>query len=103
LAVFPASYSIDFDLLKRIVGSDKVELATEREFKNLFPGCEVGAMPPFGNLFGMDVVVEESLSRDSEIAFNAGLHSELIKLAYGDYERSVKPKIGKFLSSKVHA
>jgi Ala-tRNA(Pro) deacylase len=72
------------------------ELATEYEFKNRFPDCELGAMPPFGNLYDMEVYVAESLSLDKEIAFNAGSHTELIRLSYADYARLVKPRIFKF-------
>ena len=61
------------------------------EVKNLFPDCETGAMPPFGNLYDLTVFSDESLARDKEIAFNAGSHRELIRLAWGDYERLVKP------------
>ena len=96
MAVLPASSKIDFDLLKKATGSGKVEIASEKEFKDLFPECEVGAMPPFGNLYGMDVFVAESLTEDEEIAFNAGSHRELAKMAYKDFERLVKPKIVKF-------
>lgn len=96
MAVLPASYKIDFDHLKEIIGLNDVRLADEIEFKDKFPGCEVGAMPPFGNLYGMDVYVAESLAEDDEIAFNAGSHTELIKLAYNDFERLVKPKVVEF-------
>ena len=70
-----------------------VELASEQEFKGKFPDCDVGAMPPFGNLYGMEVFVAESLAEDEEIAFNAGSHTELIRLAYRDFERVVQPKV----------
>ena len=93
MAVLPASTKIDFELLKKATGSGKVEIASEKEFKNLFPDCEIGAMPPFGNLYGMDVFVAESLTEDREIAFNAGSHRELVKLAYKDFEQLEKPKI----------
>ena len=96
MAVLPASYKVDFDLLKEVTGSKDVDLASEREFKDLFPECEIGAMPPFGNLYDMDVYVAESLLEDEEIAFNAGSHNELIKLAMNDYARLVKPKVLKF-------
>ncbi len=96
MTVLPASYKVDFDLLKEVVGTKKVELATEREFKDLFPECEIGAMPPFGNLYDMDVYVAESLLEDEEIAFNAGSHTELIKLSMKDYAKLVKPKVLKF-------
>jgi Ala-tRNA(Pro) deacylase len=96
MAVLPASYKVSFDLLKKAAGASKVELANEQEFRDMFPELELGAMPPFGNLYGMKVFVDESLSQDDEIAFNAGSHTELIKLAYRDFERLVTPKVAKF-------
>ncbi|MCP4756846.1 MAG: YbaK/EbsC family protein, partial [Proteobacteria bacterium] len=96
LSVLPASYKVDFDLLKDRIGAKKVELANEEEFKELFPECEVGAMPPFGNLYGLDVYVAESLAEDEEIAFNAGSHTELIRLKYKDFENLANPKKFKF-------
>jgi Ala-tRNA(Pro) deacylase len=96
MAVLPASYKVGFDLLKKAAGANKVDLANEGEFRDMFPESEVGAMPPFGNLYGMEVFVDESLSQDDEIAFNAGSHTELIKLGYRDFERLVKPKVAKF-------
>lgn len=93
MAVLPASYRVDFEQLRRALPGKKVLLATEEEFKYLFPDCEVGAMPPFGNLYNMDVYVAESLAEDEEIAFNAGNHTELIQLAYADFNRLVKPKV----------
>lgn len=96
MAVLPASYHIDFDSLKQIFGTNNVVLATEPEFKDRFPDCELGAMPPFGNLYGMAVYVAESLTKNKEIAFNAGSHTELIRLSFADYELLVKPRIFKF-------
>ncbi|HEX2865795.1 MAG TPA: YbaK/EbsC family protein [Ignavibacteriales bacterium] len=96
MAVLPAKNLVDLDLLREVTGVEDVELAGEKEFKNLFPDCEIGAMPPFGNLYGMQVFVAEPLTKDKEIAFNAGTHSELIKMAYEDFERLVKPKVVKF-------
>jgi Ala-tRNA(Pro) deacylase len=96
MAVLPASARIDFDLLKDVTGAKKLELATEKEFKDMFPQCDTGAMPPFGNLYDMDVYVAESLTEDEEIAFNAGSHTELVKLEYSDFERLVKPKVCHF-------
>ena len=96
MVVLPASYQIDFDLLKDATGANTVKLAAEHEFKDMFPGCEVGAMPPFGNLYGMDVYVAESLTGEKEITFNAGSHTELIKMTYKDFERAVKPKLMAF-------
>ena len=96
MAVLPASFHVDLEQLKDVAGVGKVELASEAEFRDLFPGSQIGAMPPFGNLYGMDVYVAMSLTEDKEIAFNAGSHTELIRLAYADFERLVNPAIGKF-------
>ncbi len=96
MAVLPASYHVNFEELRVCIGAKKVVLANELEFKDIFPQCEVGAMPPFGNLYGMDVYVAESLAEDEEIAFNAGSHVELIRLAYKDFAKLVKPKVLKF-------
>jgi len=98
MAVLPASFKVDLDLLKGASHADKVEIASEKDFRDMFPGCEVGAMPPFGNLYGLEVFVEESLSEDKEIAFNAGSHTELIRLPYGDFQRLVDPNVVKFIS-----
>jgi Ala-tRNA(Pro) deacylase len=96
MAVLPASFKVDFDLLREAIGTADVELATEKEFKNQFPECEVGAMPPFGNLYGMDVYMASGLHEEDEIAFNAGSHTELIRLRFRDYERLVAPTIIQF-------
>lgn len=96
MAVLPASYQIDLPLLKAAAGASKVALATEAEFRGRFPHCETGAMPPFGQLYGMRVFVDESLTRDKEIAFNAGSHQELIRLSFDDFVRVVRPRIATF-------
>jgi Ala-tRNA(Pro) deacylase len=96
MAVLPASYKVDLNLLKLASGAETVGLATEAEFQGLFPDCETGAMPPFGNLYGMGVFAEESLAKDEEIVFNAGSHRELFRLAYKDFERIVQPGVGRF-------
>lgn len=95
MAVLPASYQLDLEKLKEAAGAASVRLATEAEFKDRFPGCETGAMPPFGNLYGMKVFADETLAEDEEIAFNAGTHSELVKLAWADYARLVQPAMAK--------
>ena len=100
MTVLPASFKIDFGMLAEAIGAKKVELATEREFKQMFPDCELGAMPPFGNLYGMDVYVAETLTEDTEIAFNAGTHTELMRLPFQDFMRLVKPRVVK-LSAPV--
>lgn len=95
MAVVPASHKVSFDHLREVVGSKQVELASEQEFKGRFPDCDPGAMPPFGNLYNMEVVVSETLSHDPEIAFNAGSHTELLRMAYADFARLVKPRVAK--------
>ena len=97
MAVLPAPQKIDFALLGAAAGST-AELAGEQEFMDIFPDCETGAMPPFGNLYGIEVYVDEGLTRDEEIAFNAGSHIELMKLSYKDFARLVKPKVVKMVS-----
>ncbi len=96
MAVLPASRRIDLTTLQTSVHAKSIRLATELEFKDLFPDCETGAMPPFGNLYGMAVFAEESLAGRAEIAFNAGSHTELMRLAYADYARLVQPTVLKF-------
>jgi Uncharacterized conserved protein len=96
MTVVPASYQVDMSRLKEGSRANTVALASESEFRTRFPGCETGAMSPFGNLFDMEVFVDESLTKDLEITFNAGSHNELIRLPYEDFERLVKPKVLKF-------
>ncbi|MBN1345571.1 MAG: YbaK/EbsC family protein [Phycisphaerae bacterium] len=103
MAVLPASYKVDFEHLRELSGAAVAELATEREFQDLFPECEPGAMPPFGNLYGMDVYAAESLAEDEEIAFNAGSHTELVRMAYKDFARLVNPRVLKFSYQKEFA
>ena len=91
MVVIPASEHVRLATLRDTLGAKNVELADEDEFKKAFPDCETGAMPPFGNLYGMKVFVSQALREDEEIAFNAGSHSELIRLTYADYERLVHP------------
>lgn len=96
MAVLPASYKIDLEQFKNATGASNVELANEREFRQMFPECEVGAMPPFGNLYDMEVFVAQTLAEDEAIAFNAGSHTELIKLSYKDFEQLVQPNVIRF-------
>ena len=102
MAVLPASYKVSFDNLKSALGVNEVRLAYEQEFIDKFPDCEVGAMPPFGNIYGLEVFVAESLAEEEEIAFNACNHTELIKMSFSDFEKLVKPKRIKFsVASKI--
>ncbi len=95
MVVLPASLRVSPNALRAASGANNVELASEAEFKEKFPECEAGAMPPFGHLFGMDTYVTESLTADDEIAFNAGTHTECIRLAYHDFERLERPNLVK--------
>jgi Ala-tRNA(Pro) deacylase len=101
MAVLPASRLVKLSAFAKVTNSQEASLASERDFKDRFPDCEVGAMPPFGNLYGLPVYVDTSLTRDREIAFNAGSHRELVKLAYSDFERLVKPTIVDFTSQST--
>ena len=99
MAVVPASYHVDLALLKASAGAQKVELATEQEFKDKFPDCETGAMPPFGNLYGMTVFVDQSLAENEEITFNAGTHRELVRMDWQDLARLVAPRVMRLTST----
>ena len=103
MAVLPASSRVDFALLRRASGALRAELATEEEFKNMFPECEPGAMPPFGNLYGMPVYASAALDLEREIAFNAGSHKELMRLGYADFMRLVRPKMAPLAVSELEA
>jgi Ala-tRNA(Pro) deacylase len=93
MAVVPASVRVDLYKLKKYLGAETVELATEQEFRDRFADCETGSMPPFGNLYGMDVFADESLADDKEISFNAGSHRELVRMRFDDFERLAKPML----------
>jgi len=101
MAVLPASFHVDLKRLKVEAMATTVALASESEFKDRFPDCEIGAMPPFGNLYGVEVFAEKSLAKDEEIAFNAGSHRELIRLAWEDFEKLVKPKVIRFATGTI--
>lgn len=94
MVVLQAPDHVSANRLKEFSGAEDVELASEDEFADIFPQCEVGAMPPFGNLWDMNVFVDEHLREDEEIVFNAGSHTELVRISYAEFERLVKPTIG---------
>lgn len=93
MMVLPAHDHVNFGALKAATGQKDIDLASESTFKGQFPECEVGAMPPFGNLYNVPVFVSSKLSAFDQIVFNAGTHSEVMKLAYKDFDRLVHPKI----------
>src|SRR5262245_15699324 len=92
MAVIPGPRHVDLSALGGLLGSH-VELAREEEFAALFPGCELGAEPPLGDLYGLPVYADESLHRDPDVVFNAGTHNEVIKMKWVDYERVVRPVV----------
>ena len=93
MLVVPANLRIDLDKAKRNLKVPDLRLASEQEFAGLFADCEVGAMPPFGNLFGLPVYVDRSLTADPEIIFQAGTHTDTVKMRYSDFQRLVKPEV----------
>jgi Ala-tRNA(Pro) deacylase len=103
LAVMPATARADFARLKSALGAREVRLATELEFTGLFPDCEVGAMPPFGNLYGVPVYVDAALTQDEEIIFNAGTHQDTIRMRYADFEHLARPKTFAFALARAAA
>jgi len=103
MAVLPAPHHLEPTRLRGALSATEVDIASENEFSGRFPGCETGAMPPFGNLFDMPVYVAESLTHQDQIAFNAGSHSELIKLSYEDFERLVQPTVLAFSTQRPAA
>ena len=101
MVVLPASAQLDLGAIKRMAKAKTVTLAAEPEFECKFPDCDLGAMPPFGNLYGMAVYVDDFLTCDKEIAFNAGSHNELMRMTYQDFERLVNPITGHFALASV--
>ena len=96
MLVLPASYQIDMKKLKKVLKCKKVSIAKEKQFEELFSDCVVGAMPPFGNLYNLEVWVDQVLTEDASIVFQAGNHIETVRIKYGDYARLVTPKVGDF-------
>ncbi|MFW6324195.1 MAG: aminoacyl-tRNA deacylase [Desulfovibrionales bacterium] len=91
MVVLPASSMARYELLKPPLGADHIEPAKRRDFMDLFPECEIGAIPPFGNLAGIRVYADVDLARHREIAFSGGDFSELVRIRFDDYERLVDP------------
>lgn len=94
--VLPAPFRVDLAKLRGAIGAKECRLAREEEFVTLFPDCEVGAMPPFGNLYNVPVIADRSLTEDPKIVFNAGTHRETMTVAYQDFARLVSPKMVEF-------
>jgi Ala-tRNA(Pro) deacylase len=103
MGVIPASRRMDLHLAMTTLGTKAVRLASEEEFAAKFPGCEIGAMPPFGNLFGIPVVVDPALEKDEYIYFNAGSHVQTIRMTYSDYARLVGPRVVRLVAGRKRA
>jgi len=99
MVALPANRLLVLTELREMLDTSHVRLAAEAEYKDVFPDCEVGAMPPFGNLYGMKTYVTANLADESEIVFNAGTHTEVIKMSYVDFERLVKPVVLDFVTT----
>ena len=91
----PATHTVDFARLQAVLGT-RAELEDERAFPALFPDCKIGAAPPFGNLFGLNTLVDTALAHDERIVFNAGSHWQTVRLRYADFVRLVQPCIAAF-------
>jgi Ala-tRNA(Pro) deacylase len=95
MTVLPAPARLDLERARGALGKPDLALATEQEFAGLFPQCQAGAMPPFGNLYGLSVWVDEGLTADDKIVFNAGTHTDTVRLRYSDFARLVQPKVAR--------
>ena len=100
MAFLPASAKLDLPALRETLRANELRLAKEAEFYGLFPDSELGAMPPFGNLYGLPVYADESLARDRAILFNAGTHRDAIRMSYRDFTRLAEPKICSFAARR---
>jgi len=96
MAVLPSHRLLDLNRFAEVIGAVQVSLATEAVLEKLFPDCELGAIPPFGNLYEFRVFVDEALAREPEIFFQAGTHHEMIAMRYADFERLVHPEMDRF-------
>ncbi len=100
MAVLPAACKVGMDRLEKIFGVPGISIAREHEFAGLFPDCDTGAMPAFGNLYGVEVYVDEELAKHPKIVFQAGNHHELVTVNYADFARLVQPKVAEICSHK---
>lgn len=92
----PASAKVDLEALRIKLGAKEIRLAEEREFSGDFPDCEIGAMPPLGNLYGLRLIAAEPLKRDAEVVFNAGNHLEIIRMKEDEWEKLAQPEWANF-------
>ena len=100
MGVIAGNHKINPDTVRGSLGASRVRLATEDEFTSLFPECEIGAMPPFGNLFGLKVFVDPALEKDKDIYFNSGNHVQTVRLRYKDFAALVKPRVVRLVNER---
>ncbi|HNT36146.1 MAG TPA: YbaK/EbsC family protein [bacterium] len=100
IAVIPASRRLSLRKTKELLGANSLRLADESEFSRLFPGCELGAIPPLGSLFGVKMLVDKTLREDEEIAFAAGTHTEIVRVKLSDFENLESPEYGELISGE---
>ncbi|MDP2603631.1 MAG: YbaK/EbsC family protein [Deltaproteobacteria bacterium] len=100
MGVIPGTQKISLDIVRVRLGANKARLATEDEFISRFPNCEIGAMPPFGNLFGLKVYIDPALEQDEHIYFNAGNHTQTVRLKYADFACLVKPQVARLVEER---
>jgi Ala-tRNA(Pro) deacylase len=101
MAVVPANREVEMGMLRSAAGAQYVELADERDFAQRFEGCQLGAMPALGILFGMETYVDKQLAKEEYIAFNAGTHSEVTAMRFADYRRVAHPKLARISTAAV--
>jgi len=102
MAVVPGNRMVNLKKVRRALAARDVSVASEKEFGALFPGCEIGAMPPFGRLFGLPVYVDPALEAEEEIFFNAGNHQQTVKMSYADFKKLVNPVIISLTEARYH-
>jgi Ala-tRNA(Pro) deacylase len=96
MAVIPASHRLNLPEFRAALEANRLAMVPESELTKTFPDCELGAIPPFGNLYGMDVWVDRALSDSEEIVFCAGTHQDCVNMRYADFAKLVKPRLGRF-------
>jgi Ala-tRNA(Pro) deacylase len=100
LAAVPAALKVDEEALAKLLGAKEVAIAEEHEFADLFPDCQVGGMPPFGNLYDLPLWLDKRLTTCEYVVFNAGTHADTVKMDFADYERLASPQVGEFAVMK---
>jgi Ala-tRNA(Pro) deacylase len=93
MCVLPACCKVDLETLRSHLGAGEVELASEKDMSQLFPDCELGAEPPFGNMYGITTIMDKTLSHDKYLLFQAGKHDQAVRISLNDYETLVHPRV----------